>query len=180
MIRHDPAHNPKLIMATRKTAVSNKGAPNTRKHVYIDTAAAKADCAKDTGAIDKNCKPESQDEKNKRKKSQPGPLGKLKSPGQTGKAANPNVQWVNDHCEFLMIKPSSPEEMFKELEKIPAQMAEELGTKALESIEAKVRGKLEEAVAKRAAKVLAKQGLIRVGSLLPLPNEAISKVKRQV
>ena len=79
-----------------------------------------------------------------------------------------------------MIKPSSPEEMFKELEKIPAQMAEELGTKALESIEAKVRGKLEEAVAKRAAKVLAKQGLIRVGSLLPLPNEAISKVKRQV
>ena len=79
-----------------------------------------------------------------------------------------------------MIKPSSPEEMFKELEKIPEQMAEELGTKALESIEAKVRGKLEEAVAKRAAKVLAKQGLIRVGSLLPLPNEAISKVKRQV
>ncbi|WP_084151505.1 HNH/endonuclease VII fold toxin-2 domain-containing protein [Paracidovorax oryzae] len=152
-----------------RPAASQKGAPNTRRHVYIDTAAAKGNCAKDVGAIEKKCAPETPTEKQSRQKSAPGPLGKLKLPTHSGKAANPDAQWINDHCEFLMIKPSSPEEMFKELENIPAQMADELGTKALEAVEAKAKEKLESAVKAKLAKMAIKQGLVRGGSFLGGP-----------
>lgn len=152
-----------------RPAASQKGAPNTRRHVYIDTAAAKGNCAKDVGAIEKKCAPETPTEKQSRQKSAPGPLGKLKLPTHSGKAANPDAQWINDHCEFLMIKPSSPDEMFKELENIPAQMADELGTKALEAVEAKAKEKLESAVKAKLAKMAIKQGLVRGGSFLGGP-----------
>ncbi|MDT0140252.1 hypothetical protein [Acidovorax sp. PRC11] len=152
-----------------RPAASQKGAPNTRRHVYIDTAAAKGNCAKDVGAIEKKCAPETPTEKDSRQKSAPGPLGKLKLPTHSGKAANPDAQWINDHCEFLMIKPSSPDEMFKELENIPAQMADELGMKALEAVEAKAKEKLESAVKAKLAKMAVKQGLVRAGSFLGGP-----------
>lgn len=152
-----------------KSAASRKGAPNTRRHVYIDTAAAKGTCAKDLGAIEKKCAAETHSEKADRQKKAPGPLGKLKLPANSGKAANPDAQWVNDHCEFLMIKPSSPDDMFKELEKIPSQMADELGVKALESVEAKAKEKLKQAVEKKLAKTAVKQVVGRVGSFLGGP-----------
>ncbi|WP_082516724.1 HNH/endonuclease VII fold toxin-2 domain-containing protein [Acidovorax sp. Leaf78] len=154
----------------KKPAASQKGAPNTGRHIYMDTAASKAACAKDKGAIDKNCKPESESAKSERQKKEAPPLlNKLKLPSHTGKASNPNAQWVNDHCEFLMIKPSSPEDMFKELEKIPEQMAEELGVKALQSVEAKAKEKLEQAIKNKAAKTAGKQVVGRVAPFLGGP-----------
>lgn len=162
-------------MAPRtNTAASRKGAPNTRRHVYIDTAAAKGTCAKDIGAIDKKCKPETPTEKEGRQKKAPGPLGKIKLPGHVGTATNPGAQWINDHCEFLMIKPSSPEEMFKELEKIPSQMAEDLGVQALEAVEAKAKDKLERAIEAKLAKTAGKQIAARVGSFLGGPWTGIA------
>jgi hypothetical protein len=156
-----------------RPASSQKGAPNTRRHVYIDTAAAKGNCAKDVGAIEKKCAPETPTEKDSRQKSAPGPLGKLKLPTHSGKAANPDAQWINDHCEFLMIKPSSPDEMFKDLENIPAQMADELGMKALEAVEAKAKEKLESAVKAKMAKMAAKQAAVRGGSFLFGPEVGV-------
>ena len=152
-----------------KKAKSSKGAPNTRRHIYIDTASANSVCKDDIAAIEKHCAPENINEKERRLKKSPTLLGKLKLPTHGGANTNPNAQWINDHCEFLMIKPSSPDEMFDELKNIPSNMESQLELKALEAAEAKIREKLEQAVKKQLIKIGLKQAVARVGSFFAGP-----------
>lgn len=147
---------------------------NTPAKPYTDTFNKSTDCAKDKAAIDKSCKPEAEEDKLKRQKSKNSLLSKIKLPTHGGKSTKPDAQWINDHCEFLMIKPSSPEEMFKELSGIPAKMADELGTKALEAVKNKAQEKLTDAVEKKLAKMGLKQVAARVGSFLGGPWTGIA------
>jgi DNA-binding protein H-NS len=153
--------------ASKKAGGATVG--NTPSFFYTATKVAKQDCAKDKAAIDKNCKPEKEDDKLKRQKSRNGLLSKIKLPTHGGKSTKPDAQWINDHCEFLMIKPSSPEDMFKELSDIPAKMADDLGTKALETVKTKAQEKLTTAVEKKLAKMGLKQVAARLGSFLGGP-----------
>lgn len=175
-------------MVTSKSSYSGKNDPpskktggsNTPSFVYLDSATAKADCAQDKGKIDKACKPEAEETKKARLKGHTGKdglLAKMKLPAYSGKSKDPNAQWVNDHCEFLMIKPSSPEEMLKELTGIRDQMVsgltEQLKTSGLEAIknqaEEKLKVAVEKAIAKKVGVAVAKNIIVRAGSFLGGP-----------
>ncbi len=150
-------------------------APNTPTTYYIDDKDVKKLCAKEFGDIDKACPPETDDQKAEKLKKQKGLLGKLKPrpKNPADKPKNPKANWVHDHCEFLMIKPSSPEEMFAELEQIPKKLAEDLGLKALEAAKDKLKQELTEAIEKKVAEVLAKKVagrlVVRAASVLTGP-----------
>jgi len=159
-------------MAPPKTTRPKKSVrtgPNTPTKLYADTFNKHPDCVGNKNAIEEKCKPETEHEKKNRQKSKNGLLGKLKLPSHAGKAKKPGAQWINDHCEFLMIKPSSPEGMFAELQSIPGKLADELGTKALDAAKSKAQEKLTSAVEKKLAKMGLKQLVTRVGSFLGGP-----------
>jgi uncharacterized protein YidB (DUF937 family) len=165
-------------MATRRRpsrtsggGAAGSGAPsvgNTATFKYLDTAAVQKHCKKEKDAIEKECKPESEDDKKKRQKGKGGLLGKLKLPKAAGNG-KPGSAWVGDHCEFLMFKPGSADEMFGELSGLPEQLAKDLGVNALEAVKDKAADMLADAVKKKVAKLVAKQALIRVGSFLAGP-----------
>lgn len=152
-----------------KAAQTKKGNANTPSHIYADTFNTHPDCVNDKNEVERKCKPETDDEKKKRQKGKGGLLGKLKLPAHSGKADRPGAQWINDHCEFLMIKPSSPEAMFRELQDIPGKLANELGVNALEAVKSEAQEKLKSAVEKKLAKMGLKQLVTRVGSFLAGP-----------
>jgi GHH signature containing HNH/Endo VII superfamily nuclease toxin 2 len=141
---------------------------NTATFKYLDTAAVKKHCQNDKDAIERECKPESEDDKKKRQKGKGGLLSKLKLPKAAGNG-KPDSAWIGDHCEFLMFKPGSADEMFGELSGLPEQMAKDLGVKALESAKDKAADMLADAVKKKVAKMAAKQAILRVGSFLAGP-----------
>lgn len=150
-------------------------APNTATTYYLDDKLKDNLCQKDFGDIDKACPPETDDQKAAKLKKQPGLLGKLKPrpKNPADKPKNPKENWVHDHCEFLMIKPSSPDEMLAELEQIPKKLAEDLGLKALEAAKDKLTQELTEAIEKKVAEVLAKKVagrlVVRAASVLTGP-----------
>ena len=156
------------------------GGANTPSFVYLDSATTKADCAKDKGKIDKACKPEDEEKKKARLqgyKGKDGLLAKMKLPAYKGKSSDPNSQWVNDHCEFLMIKPNNPNEMLKELTGIRDQMVgaltEELKSSGLEAAknlaEEKLNSTVKKALAKKAGGMVVKNLVVRGGSFLGGP-----------
>jgi GHH signature containing HNH/Endo VII superfamily nuclease toxin 2 len=142
---------------------------NTATFPYLDSKAVTKHCDDEKKAIDQQCKPESDDAKTRRMQGKGGLLGKLKLPKKPDSSAKPGGQWIADHCEFLMFKPRSATEMFSELENLPGQMAQQMGTKALEAAHNKAKEVLEKAVEKKLAKMGAKQLAGRVGSFLGGP-----------
>lgn len=151
---------------------SSKGPANTAAFVYLDTPAKKRVCAKDKAKIEAKCKPEAEDDKKKKLAGAKGKSGsllsKLKLPSMPG-GKGPASQWISDHCEFLMIKPGSPGDLVGDLNALPGQMAEALGTKAMEAVRDRAQQALESAIKKKLAKMALKQGIVRVGSFLAGP-----------
>jgi hypothetical protein len=141
---------------------------NTASFPYLDSKTVDKHCKKEKEEIEEKCKPESDDTKAKRQQGRGGLLGKLKVP-KSSKGGKPGSEWIGDHCEFLMFKPGSASEMFADLQNLPQQMAEQLGTKAMEAVENKARAALEDAVKKKLAKMGLKQVATRVGSFLGGP-----------
>ncbi|WP_431261967.1 HNH/endonuclease VII fold toxin-2 domain-containing protein [Roseateles chitinivorans] len=168
---------------------------NTPNFPYLDSKSKKK-CEGTKGNkgerehIEDKCKPESEEEKTKRHTKRKGLLGKLQRRPNAG-SGKPNAGWIGSHCDFLMAKPGSADELVKDLENLPKQMAESLGMKALEAVEQKVVQALEDAVKKKLAKLALKQGFIRVFSFLGGPvvgvavnvamtADAINDVRRAV
>jgi hypothetical protein len=146
---------------------------NTPSRHYRDTAAFKKNCQKELKEIEEKCKPESDEAKEKRRKGKGGLLGKLKPPAMT-KGGKPGSEWIGDHCEFLMFKPRSANDMFDELKGLPDQLAEQLGMKALEALERKAEEVLMNAVKSKLKKIAVKQALVRVGAFLGGPVVGIA------
>jgi hypothetical protein len=132
---------------------TNPSSPNTPTFYYLDTKVGKQDCAKDKAQIDKKCAPESAAENAAQQKSRGGILSKLKIKGITLS----KTPWINDHCEFLMIKPSSPSAMFDQIKKMPGELANELGTGVLEAAKTQAVATLEDAIKDKLEKMAAKQ-----------------------
>lgn len=155
--------------------------PNTPSFYYIDSAVAKADCAQDKDKIDKECKPESEAKKRERLSKKPDFLSRLALPTHSGKSKKSNAQWINDHCEFLMIKPSSPEKMLAEVTQARDTIVQEMTTKLKSSgaellkdqLEQKLKHEIEKAVAEKLAKMAAKNAAVRGGSFLFGPEVGI-------
>lgn len=183
-------------MATQKHAAGRgSSVGNTPNFPYLDSRTRKK-CEGKNGIkgerehIEDKCKPESEDQKAKRHLKRRGLVSRLQrkpNPGST----KPNAGWIGSHCDFLMDKPRSADDLVKEFEAMPAQLAESLGMKALEAVEQKVVQALEDAVKKKLAKLALKQGFIRVVSFLGGPvvgvavnvamtADAINDVRRAV
>lgn len=182
--RNDPTPNNGNNSRAGNSPTKKTGGSNTPSFPYIDSATGKSDCAKNKDKIDKECKPEEEAKKAERLKAHKGKdglLAKMKLPSHSGKSKNPNSQWINDHCEFLMVKPSSPDEMLKELTGIKDQMVnglvDKLKTSGLEALKSRLENKLkveiEKAIAKKVAKLALKNALIRGGSFLLGPEVGI-------
>ncbi len=153
-----------------------KGAPsvgNTATFPYLDSKAVKKYCGKEKERIEEACKPEDDNAKAQRHAKRSGPLSKLKLPKHTGTGSG-GTAWLGDHCDFLMFKPGSADDLFKEMSELPAKAAEQLGMKALEAVEQKAIDALERAVKKKLAKMALKQGFIRVASFLGGPVVGIA------
>lgn len=140
--------------------------PNTGTFAYLDTKTKKTFCEDEKKAIAKHCGPEDHSTKQERQKKARGGaaslLAKLKLPAKktpTGKAKN---NWLNEHCEFLMVKPGSADELYAEIEKLPATLAESLGKKVLEETIEKAKKKLEREIEEKVAKILLKKGAQKV------------------
>jgi GHH signature containing HNH/Endo VII superfamily nuclease toxin 2 len=163
-----PAAAPKKGSAT---------AANTPNNVYMDTFNKAKECAKDKQKIAKKCQPEDQEKKDKRKdtnsKKKGSLLSKIKSPGSSGKNPNPDAQWINDHCEFLMHKPGDAEGLWKELE---GSIGEAAVNKVVEEAKQKLTTAVEKAVAKKVAEIAAKSAAKRVLSLFTGPFALVINV----
>jgi hypothetical protein len=146
-----------------KPRSSKPSVGNTASFPYLDSKTTKKPCAKEKNDIEEKCKPESDDVKAKRLQGEGGLLSKLKLPKKSG-GGKKGAEWIGDHCEFLMLKPGSADDMFAELQNLPQQLAEQLGTKALEAVEEKATKALTHAVEKKLAKMGLKQLIPRVGS----------------
>lgn len=89
-----------------------KSGPNTAAFIYLDTPALKANCQKEKDKIEKECKP--------RDPNKPSAMEKLagekaaakirETKDKIGKAANA-PPWLMDHCDGLMLKPMSSQEI---------------------------------------------------------------------
>lgn len=141
---------------------------NTANFPYLDKKVVDKKCKDEKKAIEEKCAPEDDAAKQKRHAGRKGLLSKLNLPKNPG-STKPGAGWLGDHCDFLMFKPGGADDMFGELSKLPGQMAEQLGTKALQAVEDKAVEALEKAVKKKLARMALKQGLIRVGSFLGGP-----------
>ena len=137
---------------------------NTPSKYYIDTAAVRKACEDDFKEIDKACAAEDKKAKeerlknaNKDKKHKLGALlNKLKLPDYPGTSKNPAAQWINDHCDFLKIKPSDPTEIINNLKKIPDQIQGQL-TDALKNAGTPLVDKAVEAGKGLATRTVAKE-----------------------
>lgn len=151
---------------------------NTPNFPYLDSKSKKK-CEGTKGAkgereeIEDKCKPESEADKTKRHAKRGGLLGKLRRQPNSG-SSKPHAGWIGSHCDFLMVKPGSADDMVKELEEMPKKLAESLGMKALETVEQKAVQALEDAVKKKLGKMALKQGFIRVASFLGTPAVGIA------
>lgn len=159
-----------------------KTAPNTPSFIYLDSKAVKSLCANDKKKIDDNCKPEDDDTKKKRQAQagntrlggeagRRGAAGKLLSKLDMGKnrsspgsaaSTDKSTSWISDHCEFLLIKPSTPDKLLGQLQGVPEEMAKTLGVKALEAAKNKLQQELQDAIQKKVATVLAKKAAGRL------------------
>lgn len=147
--------------------------PNTPSKHYQDTPAFKKNCKKELKEIEEKCKPESDEAKEKRLKGKGGLLGKLKLP-TLAKGGKPGAEWIGDHCEFLMFKPRSADDMLAELTQLPDKLAKDLGMKAREAAERKAEEVLKNAVKSKLKKMAIKQALVRVGAFLGGPGVGIA------
>lgn len=141
--------------------------PNTTTKWYWDTKEVRRECAKERNAIERNCKPESEDVKKKRLDSQKGGISGLLSkitPPKGVAEKNPGAAWIGDHCDFLMVKSNNPKEMFDQLQGIPEKMAENLGKKALEEGIEKAKDKVAKAIEKKVAEIMLKKGAQKVAA----------------
>lgn len=141
-------------------------APNTGTFPYLDTKEKKKFCDEEEKAIIKNCGPEDEEKKKERLKKQKGGvnalLSKLKLPQKKEKVRKGNANWINDHCEFLMLKPSDPQGLLNELESLPKNLAESLGKAALEKTIEAAKQKVEREIEERVAKIMLKKGAQKV------------------
>lgn len=158
-------------MALYPKLVTKHSAGNTQSFPYYDGHHLPAACAADDRKIKRLCKPEDDKAKRERIKKKGGLFSRLKLPEKKSKN---DASWINDHCEFLLIKPSSPEKMFEDLKNAPKELAEELGKNVLDKLSAQAEEKLTQAVQKKLAKMAIKQGLIRIGSFLLTPAVGIA------
>jgi hypothetical protein len=146
---------------------------NTPSHSYAAVYYKNPDCHQNSGAVKKSCSPESEGNKKNRKTNSKNPLIKYLKPKANSalpnSTSNPKSRWIGDHCEFLMIKPSSPDEMAEQLQAIPQQMADQLQVSALEAVKEKASAALQKAVEDKIKKAAAKQLLVRGGSWLGGP-----------
>ncbi len=149
-------------MATRPAATS----PNTGTFTYLDKNIAKKTCEKEKKAIEKHCGPEDETEKTRRQQQSRGGAGsllsKLKLPAKKDKVRKGNANWINDHCEFLMVKPSDPNGLLKQLQDLPENMAEQLGKSALEKVISEAKQKIEHEIEEKVVKIMAKKGAQKV------------------
>lgn len=146
-------------------------APNTGGFVYFDNKTLPRKCKKDKKKIAEKCQPEKEGAQQERLSKKPGLLGKLKFPTKSpGSGDNAGAGWVANHCDLLMIKPSSPQAMYKQLTDIPkdklvALLAENGKNKLFEMAE----NRLKEAIAKKLGKLAAKQATVRIVAFLGGP-----------
>ncbi|MBI3230761.1 MAG: hypothetical protein HYZ45_11480, partial [Burkholderiales bacterium] len=107
--------------------------PNTPVNYYMDTPAAKTDCAKDQKHVEQKCKA---DDKNKHR-------GKGRPKSRVGhKDADKEASWVLDHCGPLLVKPGDNfTDWLKDFNDISAMMyklAQELADKVITKIEKEI------------------------------------------
>jgi hypothetical protein len=142
---------------------------NTPVKYYLDSEKVQAACRKaggkgDFDTIDDKCKPETEaakkDKLNKKKDGIAGLLGKIK--GNKGNESNKGAKWINDHCEFLMIKPVSGKEMFDELMNLPETMAKDMGKSALEAAIQEAKDKVTHEIEKKVAEIMLKKGATKI------------------
>lgn len=148
-------------VSTQKPTVSN-----TLAFAYFDRRNFPKKCTKDKEDIERECKPESDEKRQNRIAAKPGLLGKLKIKSKkpsSGSETSPS-SWIDNHCDFLMIKPSPTSPLFAEIYEIPYKMIEKLAESGQEKILAKAEQELKEAVAKKLGKAGFKQLVTRVGS----------------
>lgn len=145
----------------------NHGSPaNTPPTVYMDTADAKAACAKDRKKIKDECGPEDDpDQKDKKKKtrlSMKKLLGKkYKNHSKTlSKGGTDNQTWLKENCDFLWIKPG-PKSHQDFLEKLDALKGDLDGAveQALEQVKDKVQDEVWDAAKKKGGKLAARAGV---------------------
>ncbi|MFC4161901.1 HNH/endonuclease VII fold toxin-2 domain-containing protein [Chitinimonas lacunae] len=180
--RKSPSPTPSPSATPTKPTQGKKSSPNTPTFPYIDSRADKQLCARDKQAIDDACKPEDDAAKKSRmdqagnvklggEAQRRGVAGKLlskldmqknRAPADGAASNDPSTAWITNHCEFLMIKPSSPEKLLGQLQGIPQKMAEELGVAALQTAKNRLQQELEDLIKKKVAAVLAKKAAGRL------------------
>jgi GHH signature containing HNH/Endo VII superfamily nuclease toxin 2 len=105
--------------------------PNTPATYYLDTEAAKTDCAKDKADMEKKCAP---DDKNKNRGK-----GRPKA-RDSEKNADKDASWVLDHCGPLMVQPGLEnftkwQEEFADIQSSLTQLADLLKNDVITKLE---------------------------------------------
>lgn len=108
-------------------------APNTPVNYYMDTSAAKTDCAKDQKDVEQKCKA---DDKNKHR-------GKGRPKSRVGhEDTDKEASWVLDHCGPLLVKPGDNFkewlEDFKDISATMHKLAQDLGDKVITKLEKEI------------------------------------------
>ena len=113
---------------------SNPG--NTPPNIYVDTKSGKGPCGKEVEAVAKHCKPEKEQEKDKDKESKKASRSKLskiissdklkklknssnKIKEKIGYKRNTQNDWIEDHCDGLMFRPWSPDQIANDFKNDP-------------------------------------------------------------
>lgn len=137
---------------------------NTPARYYLDNKDVRKACNDDFKTINEKCKAETDADKKKRLKKNKGGIAGLlsKLKGNRGSETNKDARWINDHCEFLMIKPASPKELFDELQGLPKKLASELGKDATEIIIKQATDNVTKAIEKRVAEIMLKKGVMKL------------------
>ncbi|NHZ93417.1 hypothetical protein F2P45_31070 [Massilia sp. CCM 8733] len=159
-------NNSKAEEKPKQASAQQPTVSNTLAFAYFDKKNLPKECVKDKGDIERECQPESDEKRQKRVEAKPGLLGKLKIKSKkmsSGPGASPS-SWMDDHCDFLMIKPSPTSPLLAEIYDIPHKMIEKLAQSGQEKMLAKLEQELEEAALKKIGKMGLKQGLVRIGS----------------
>ena len=139
---------------------------NTPPSTYVDTKTRAGPCGEEVKEVERHCRPENQKNDDKSRKASKTRLGKIISPeklkileekskaikNKLGYKKNSQNDWIDDHCEGLMLRPWSDKqidnnidtELRDELKKLTSDL-ERLTKEAISEIENYVGDKLKQA-----------------------------------
>ncbi|OAT45491.1 hypothetical protein M989_04429 [Kluyvera georgiana ATCC 51603] len=139
---------------------------NTPPSTYVDTKTRTGPCGEEVKEVERHCRPENQKNDDKSRKASKTRLGKIISPeklkileekskaikNKLGYKKNSQNDWIDDHCEGLMLRPWSDKqidnnidtELRDELKKLTSDL-DRLTKEAISEIENYFAEKLKQA-----------------------------------